>query len=147
MSVGSVDSRDVDRIRYRMQRVRRHLDENVDEIVANAQQMFNWRYYVRRHPWVSLGAALAAGFLIVPRPKVVTDRRVYLDREAAETLARHNDRLVIEEEEGASPSLFKSMGIMAANALVRAAISYVGQQVGKAGGHVAAEAETPGDLA
>jgi hypothetical protein len=50
-----------------MNEVRCDLDEDVQEIVEGARVMGKWRYYVRSYPWVCLGAALAAGYLIVPR--------------------------------------------------------------------------------
>jgi hypothetical protein len=43
------------------------LDEDVQEIVEGAREIGQWRTYVRSYPWVCLGAALAMGYLIVPR--------------------------------------------------------------------------------
>ena len=54
-------------IRQRMEEVRCDLDEDVQEIVEGARDMGEWRSYVRTYPWVCLGAALAVGYLIVPR--------------------------------------------------------------------------------
>ena len=56
-----------DAIRQRMEEVRCELDEDVQVIVEGARDMGKWRYYVRTYPWVFLGAATAAGYLIVPR--------------------------------------------------------------------------------
>jgi hypothetical protein len=53
-------------IRQRMEEVRCDLDEDVQEIVEGARGMGEWRTYVRAYPWVCMGAALAAGYLIVP---------------------------------------------------------------------------------
>ena len=57
-------------ILQRMEEVRCDVDEDVQEIVEGARDMGKWRYYVRTYPWVCLGAALAAGFLIVPRRSI-----------------------------------------------------------------------------
>jgi len=54
-------------IRQRMEEVRCDLDEDVQEIVEGARDMGDWRSYVRSYPWVCLGAAAVAGYLIVPR--------------------------------------------------------------------------------
>ncbi|MFZ5831851.1 MAG: hypothetical protein ACOY3P_17320 [Planctomycetota bacterium] len=34
-----------------------------------AQQMTDWRYHVRRHPWLAMAAAVAVGYVVVPRAK------------------------------------------------------------------------------
>jgi len=61
------DSPETTAIRQRMKEVRRELDEDVQEIVEGARDLRDWRSYVRSYPWVCLGAAVAAGYLIVPR--------------------------------------------------------------------------------
>lgn len=60
------NSPETNAIRQRMEEVRCDLDEDVQEIVEGARDMGKWRYYVRTYPWICLGAALAAGYLIVP---------------------------------------------------------------------------------
>ena len=125
------ESPEVDRIRFRMQRIRQHMDDDVDGLMANAQQLMDWKYHVRRHPMAAIAVAALAGYLLVPKPRAKVEKRVYLDRDGARELASHNDRIILEESEGASPSLFKSASIMAANALVRAGLAYMGQQIGK----------------
>ena len=55
-----------DDIQQQMRQVRRELREDVEEIVENAQVLTDWRHYVRRYPLVCLGAAAAAGYLVVP---------------------------------------------------------------------------------
>ena len=62
-----LDSPATTAIRQRMEEVRCDLDEDVQEIVEGARDMGDWRSYVRRYPWVCLGAAAVAGYLIVPR--------------------------------------------------------------------------------
>jgi hypothetical protein len=50
-----------------MQEIRGNLSEHADEAIRNARREFDWRHYVGNHPWTSLGAAAAVGFLLVPR--------------------------------------------------------------------------------
>jgi hypothetical protein len=50
-----------------MEEMRRDLDEDVQDIVEDARDMGDWRYYMRTYPWVCLGTALAVGYLLVPR--------------------------------------------------------------------------------
>jgi len=54
-------------IRQRMEEMRYDLDEDVQEIVEDARDMGDWRYYVRTYPWVCLGVAWAFGYFLVPR--------------------------------------------------------------------------------
>jgi len=77
----------------RMKEVRRDLDEDVQEIVEGARDMGQWRSYVRNYPWVCVGVALAAGYLIVPR------RRFDLRRTDPQTL------VTLAREGGMPPTL------------------------------------------
>ena len=54
-------------IRQRMEEVRCDLDQDVQGIVEGARDMRDWRSYVRSYPWVCVGAAVAVGYLLVPR--------------------------------------------------------------------------------
>jgi len=70
-------------IRQRMEEVRCDLDEDVQEIVEGARDMGAWRSYVRTYPWVCLGAALAVGYLIVPRRSFGMQHRAQVLAESA----------------------------------------------------------------
>ena len=56
-----------DAVRTRMQQIRREIDLDLEEVVANARNMVDWKHYVKTYPWVCLGASAALGFLMVPR--------------------------------------------------------------------------------
>ncbi|MGQ0634196.1 MAG: hypothetical protein ACT4QC_06285 [Planctomycetaceae bacterium] len=66
-------------LQWQMRQVRCEIDTDVDDLAADAQsimgqarELLDWKHHVRRHPWISLGVAAAAGFYFVPRrPKVV----------------------------------------------------------------------------
>jgi len=49
-----------------MAMIRQRIDEQSDEVVAQVNALSDWRSYVRRHPWVSVGAAAALGYVLVP---------------------------------------------------------------------------------
>ena len=55
-----------DEIRERMAIIRLRIDEQSDEVVAQVNALSDWRSYVRRHPWVSVGAAAVLGYVLVP---------------------------------------------------------------------------------
>lgn len=113
-------------IRQRMEEVRCDLDEDVQEIVEGVRDMGEWRSYVRTYPWVCLGAALAAGFWIVPR-------RPLGMQPDAQTLAElaNQSRLLASSS---LPAKGNTRGIMLAlvgNLVMQGVSSYVGQQAGK----------------
>ncbi len=57
-------SNDVDEIFQRMAVIRRELHTNVRESVAGAEAVMDWGRYTWMYPWMALGAAAAAGYLI-----------------------------------------------------------------------------------
>jgi hypothetical protein len=54
----------------RMKEIRSDLDEDVQEIVEQARAMQDWRTYMKSHPWVFVGAAVAVGYILVPNRRV-----------------------------------------------------------------------------
>jgi hypothetical protein len=60
-------SNEVDEIRREMAGIRRDLHKDVKEVVETAGAVTDWRRYITTFPWVSLGAAFAAGYVLVPR--------------------------------------------------------------------------------
>lgn len=53
-------------IRRAMAEVRRKVDGNTAEVLNHAREMADWRYHVRKYPKMSLAAAAAIGYLLVP---------------------------------------------------------------------------------
>jgi hypothetical protein len=120
------ESLETQAILQRMSEVRCDLDEDVQEIVEGARGMGKWRYYVRTYPWVCLGAALAAGYLIVPR-------RQSGIRPDAQTLAElaNQSRLLATSH---LPPQGNARGMLLAfvgNLVMRGVTSYALQQAGK----------------
>ena len=86
-----------EQIQQEMRQVRSELGDDVHEIVSNARVMADWQYYVRRHPWLCLGAAAVAGYLLVPRRLEV----IRPDAKSLLELAKR-DKLVIHVENPAA---------------------------------------------
>ncbi len=55
---------DVDEIYNRMAVIRRELHTNVRESVAGAEAVVDWGRYTWTYPWIALGAAAAAGYMV-----------------------------------------------------------------------------------
>ncbi len=58
-----------DEIRRQMRDIRRDVGADVDGIVHSAHELSDWRYYVRRFPWLAVGSAFAVGMLAAPKPR------------------------------------------------------------------------------
>ncbi len=56
-------------IQREMQHVRTNLRTEVHNLAQRARETTDWRHYVRRYPWVCLGAVAATGYLLVPHKK------------------------------------------------------------------------------
>lgn len=139
--MSQIDER-VEQIQRQMRQIRLHLDDDVGGIVAGAQQMTDWRRYVAAFPWGSVAAAVAVGYLVVPRKTEI----VRPDVETLEKLAKRQ-QLVVEPNAAAharKPSMAETAFNLLGNMIVRAGIAYAGQQFGKIFGEQAAEPERVG---
>ncbi|MGC1274976.1 MAG: hypothetical protein WBC44_14825 [Planctomycetaceae bacterium] len=129
--------RDADAVRLEMANVRGTLDENVHDLVTNARNLADWRYYVKAAPWGAIGAAMAVGYFVVPRRIQI----VQPDADEIAKLAKRHQIVVehkakAEAKQGGPAQLVMTM---LANAMLRAATAYVSQQAGKVFGEQAAE--------
>ena len=61
------ETRKTEAILQRMGEIRLDLDEGVQDVVEQAREMRDWRTHLKSHPWVFVGAAVAAGCIIIPR--------------------------------------------------------------------------------
>jgi hypothetical protein len=118
-------------LRARMHRVRHRLDDEVAGLRDNAQRLMDWKYYVRRHPWLTLGAAAVAGYLAIPKPANGATK-VYLDAETARRLVEQPERVVFESApppvSTAATGVLASVGTMALNILVRTGMNLLAEQ-------------------
>lgn len=129
----------VEAIRRQMQTVRNELHADIEGVVDTAKELSDWKHYMRTYPWACLGAAAAVGFVLVPQ-------RVNIVRPSSDQIAAlaRKHQLVVEPAD-TDPKVSGWKGKLvtfASNMVMRAAISYVGQQFGKKAGVEAAEATT-----
>jgi len=85
---------EAEELQRQMRAVRAELRDDVKELVVSAHEMGDWKRYVRAYPWLCLGGALAAGFLLVPQRSVV----IRPDAEGLVELAKRN-KLVVKMED------------------------------------------------
>jgi hypothetical protein len=115
-----------------MREVRQELREDVQDLVCNAQDMADWTIYVRAYPWLCVGAALAAGFLIVPQRPVT----IRPDAEGLIELAKRN-KLVVKMEETPPPAkkrggLLSQLVSLALATLLQGGMKVVSSQLSQA---------------
>lgn len=108
----------------RMQQIRGDIDQDLEEMVESARSMVDWKHYVKTYPWVCLGAAVALGFLIVPKRSTV----IRPDLAALTKLAR-SGHLVVKP--AGMRGVVDALLATAANIAVRQATVSVGRSVGR----------------
>jgi len=121
------ESREAEEVRERMEEVRRDLGVNVHELVENVRVRSDWHYYFQKYPWVVLGTAVAAGYLLVPRrsPPVAPDVKSVLD------LIRHPDLLVKSPPPEPRSSLLSKVVSAGSGLVLRGLMTYATQQAGR----------------
>jgi hypothetical protein len=119
-------SHEADAIELQMRQVRTELRRDVQGLATSARELTDWTTYVRRYPWLCLGAAAALGYLLVPqRAKVVRP-----DPQDLQDLVKH-EKLVVTMPPPARPGKdFTSMLVgMATSALVNGGMAILSKQI------------------
>jgi hypothetical protein len=123
-----------DEIRRQMQCARQRVRNEVEEVVQDAKQFADWRFYPRRFPWATLGVAAAVGYALIPRRLEILSP----DVDTLQELARQH-RLVVENKPAPSRKrgLLDAVLSLTGRALLRAGVAYASQYVGKRFDHAA----------
>jgi hypothetical protein len=86
---------EADDIQRQMRDIRAELRDDVKDLISSAHDMRDWTRYVRAYPWLCVGLAAAAGYVLVPtRPLVV-----HPDPDSLFKLAKEH-KLVMKPEDG-----------------------------------------------
>src|SRR5262245_54355091 len=109
-------------IRLRMHEVRSELGENVEELVESARTITDWHYYVERYPWLCIGAAVALGYVVIPRRMPV----VNLDADAVLELAKKKQLVLKPGKKNPEKRSWRAGFLsLLANAAIRGAMTYM----------------------
>lgn len=119
------DPKTVDEIRAQMRVIRRDLRANVQGIVDNASQMFDWKNYVRSFPWVAVGGAAIIGFMLVPRRRVVTAHIPQKTQESLEKLTHEIHAAVAPARPPVASSLMATLLPVVGGIAFRVGTSYL----------------------
>jgi hypothetical protein len=126
-------------VQQRMAQVRADLHRSTERLKDDVQSLSDWRYHVRQHPWVALGAAGMVAFLAVPRKA----KPASLDAEALSRLAQQHRLIVQAPDATKGGSLLGSLAATMSKALLRAGLAYFGQQLGQVVGAAVATRTSP----
>jgi hypothetical protein len=125
---------DADQIQKQMRDLRADLREDVREVVVSAHELADIGNYVRAYPWLCVGAALAAGYLIVPQRAVV----LRPDAEALVELAKKH-QLVVKTNDGSGKKkrggLLAQLLALAAATLLQSGLKFATNQLSEAFSH------------
>lgn len=119
----AVATTQADEIQREMRQIRVELRDNVQELVSNAREIVDWQSYVKTYPWVAVGIAAFAGYLLVPSRTTV----VRPDPEAIRELAK--SRELLEQQVKPKKTLFGMVISMVAASAAQAALGIATHQV------------------
>jgi hypothetical protein len=117
-----------DEIRRQMQITRQRVRAEVGEVVDSARQLTDWRFYPRQFPWLTLGAAVATGFAVVPR----RIEKIAPDQETLRKLLKEH-QVVIDPggKKAKKAGILGAVLATAGSALARLAVNYATQELGR----------------
>jgi hypothetical protein len=140
-----LSSHEAEEIQRQMREIRAELRDDVQELVVSAEKMADWTQYVTAYPWLCVGAALAAGYLIVPQRAVV----MRPDAEAMIELAKKH-KLFVNTTAGAPlkkrGGIFAELLGLAAATLLQGGLKIATTQMAQAfaGPHAQSNGRHPG---
>jgi hypothetical protein len=109
-----------------MQQLCCEIDGDVKDMAASARSVVDWKHYVKTYPWVCGGAAVALGFLVVPK----RSRAIRPDIATLTELAR-TGHLVVKPAPTAGRGLVDALVATVVSIAVREATAYLGQSAGR----------------
>ncbi len=86
---------EADDIQRQMRDIRAELRDDVKDLISSAHDMRDWTRYVRAYPWLCVGLAAAAGYILVPTRPVI----VHPDPDSLFKMAKEH-KLVMKPEDG-----------------------------------------------
>jgi hypothetical protein len=109
----------------RMAELRHELSSDVRQVRGDARVISDWKFYVRRFPWATVGIAVAVGFLLIPRKKAI----ISPDQDAlAEMVQKKQLRLDVDHKRE-KPGMLGTLLPMAATLAVKTGMSYMGERM------------------
>lgn len=118
---------DPDEIRKAMKELRQEIHRDAQATSEDAHRLVDWKSHVQAHPFLSVGLAAAAGFLLAPTAKRVvqlTDKQLAA-LTSKETVHVNSDQTTKAASVGAMSSLLLTIGAFAGRALLGQAVQRI----------------------
>ncbi len=103
---------EVDEIRREMAEIRRSMHEDVRGVVATAEAAADWHRYLMAYPWITVGVAFAAGYLIVPRRAKEVVTVADLSSKVQQAVDANSDRMLQATGAEAQSTRSRTKGII-----------------------------------
>jgi len=121
--------RQMPQVRGRLDRDSEQLVKDTERLVKKTKEQMNWKHLVAEHPWASMAAAAAIGYVVVPRRSCT----VTVDwKSIRQAMPEGASPLPVRKEprkESAFSSLFSNMLGFAASLAFRQVATLVSEQV------------------
>ncbi len=127
-------------ISRRMAELRRDLTGNVREVSRSARVMTDWTFYVRRFPWATVGLAVLAGFMFVPRKKAV----ISPDQDALAEMVRKKQLRLDVDHKREKQGILATLLTMVATGMAKIAMGYMSERLRMAAHEKAHESSPSG---
>jgi hypothetical protein len=107
--------------------LRERMDDEFDEVIENAQILGDWKFYVRKYPWLCLAGAAVVGYAVVPKRGTGLPGSESAGNGQAGTL-KLPAPLPVSLKSSAPGRTVKSMLL---KMLMRTAVTYAGRKLGE----------------
>lgn len=114
-----------EQLRDEMRQLRSHMDADVESFVANTRGLLDWRSYYASAPWLFLGGAALAGYLLVPTKA----RHVTVSIDDLAALAKQRQVVVKDHAGPAKGSAGSNLTQMVMGLLWKAVLAVATQQL------------------
>jgi len=133
------DTKKIAAIPQHIQELRCDLDEDFHSSFENAQNMMNWRHYIRTYSWFFFNAAIVGGYLIIRRKDSLTHSNTSQCSQATE----QNESLAPPKSSpsGIATILRNSVLPLVSNLIMRSVTSDVGKKAGTFFKHLSEESD------
>lgn len=128
--MAAVETKTAEEIRAQMRLIRRDLRANVQGLVVNANQLFDWKNYVRSFPWLTLGGAALIGYMLVPRRRYATLAIPKKTQESLESLRQEIQAAVAPPPPPPAPSLAATLLPIVGGMALKVGTSYLTRLAG-----------------